>query len=356
MKNLITLLFLSFIATGTLFAQNPPEAFNYSAVARDANNNPIANSTLGIQISLRQGSPLGTVVYQENHFVNTDQFGLFNLTVGGGSIQSGSMASIDWSAADFYMQVGMDANGGTNFLTMGTTQLLSVPYALHAKTADSVIGSSQSVTITGTGSTTVTGTPPNFTVNSTDAQNISLVGDVLSIQNGNSITLPLNLNSYGYSVMFNNVPISDPAINDLMIEPNVFLSENNYIYKLTPDQPIGFGSQKRYTGYFPPIDDLDPQFGSGYYGSVYYSNAGCTGTRYLDSQYLVGQVFATISGISYISDSATPTSVSTNSYKDLLGCTDQSQAVSVYTVLPNNPAITGVHFINTTPVQIEIVR
>jgi hypothetical protein len=117
-------------------------------VARDANSNPIATTTIGIQISLRQGSPLGTVVYQENHFVNTDQFGLFNLTVGGGSVQSGNISTIDWAAANHYLQVGMDANGGTNFLNMGTTQLLSVPYALHAKTAGSIVGGGGSGTFT----------------------------------------------------------------------------------------------------------------------------------------------------------------------------------------------------------------
>jgi hypothetical protein len=139
MKKILTLLLLA-VATITVNAQTPPEAFSYSAVARDANSNPIANTTIGIQISLRQGSPLGTIVYQENHFVNTDQFGLFNLTVGGGSVQTGAMASIDWTATNYYLQVGMDANGGTNFLNMGSTQLLSVPYALYAKSAGSVSG------------------------------------------------------------------------------------------------------------------------------------------------------------------------------------------------------------------------
>lgn len=55
-------------------------------------------------------------------------------------MQSGSMATIDWSNDNYYLKVGMDAAGGTNFLTMGTTQLLSVPYALHAKTAESIVG------------------------------------------------------------------------------------------------------------------------------------------------------------------------------------------------------------------------
>ena len=139
MKKILTLLLLV-VVTITVNAQTPPEAFNYSAVARDANSNPIANSTIGIQISIKVGSPLGATVYQENHFVNTDDFGLFNLIVGGGSIISGTIADIDWSLDDYYLQVGMDANGGTNFLNMGSTQLLSVPYALYAKTAGSVNG------------------------------------------------------------------------------------------------------------------------------------------------------------------------------------------------------------------------
>jgi hypothetical protein len=139
MKKILTLLLLVVVAI-TTNAQTPPEAFNYSAVARDANSNPIANSTIGIQMSIKIGSSLGATVYQENHFVNTDDFGLFNLIVGGGSILSGTIADIDWSLDDYYLQVGMDANGGTNFLNMGSTQLLSVPYALYAKSAGSVSG------------------------------------------------------------------------------------------------------------------------------------------------------------------------------------------------------------------------
>jgi len=70
--------------------------------------------------------------------VNTDAFGLFNLVVGAGAVQSGSMATIYWGMDNYYLKVDMDVTGGTNFLTMGTTQLLSVPYALYAKTAESL--------------------------------------------------------------------------------------------------------------------------------------------------------------------------------------------------------------------------
>jgi hypothetical protein len=121
-------------------AQTPPNAFNYSAVARNAAGQPIATTTIGIQITILKTSPTGVSQYSENHFVNTDAFGLFNLVIGAGAVQSGSITTIDWSNDNYYLKVGMDAAGGTNFLIMGTTQLLSVPYALYAKSAGSVSG------------------------------------------------------------------------------------------------------------------------------------------------------------------------------------------------------------------------
>jgi hypothetical protein len=121
-------------------AQMPPQAFNYSAVARNSTGQPIATTSIGVQISILKTSATGAVQYSENHLVVTDAFGLFNLVIGAGAVQSGSMATIDWSIDNYYLKVGMDAAGSTNFLTMGTTQLLSVPYALHAKTAESIVG------------------------------------------------------------------------------------------------------------------------------------------------------------------------------------------------------------------------
>ena len=140
MKKIILLLTLSFSLLNFVNAQTPPNAFNYSAVARDAAGQPIANTTIGIQITILKTSPTGASQYSENHFVNTDAFGLFNLVIGAGAVQSGSMATIDWSNDNYYLKVGMDVAGGTNFLTMGTTQLLSVPYALYAKSAGNVTG------------------------------------------------------------------------------------------------------------------------------------------------------------------------------------------------------------------------
>ncbi len=155
---LSTLCFL--LLTLVVNAQTPPNAFNYSAVARNVAGQPIATTTIGIQITILKTSPTGASQYSENHFVNTDAFGLFNLVIGAGAVQSGSMATIDWSFDNFYLKVGMDAAGSTNFLTMGTTQLLSVPYAMYAKSAGSVSG----ITIT----------------------SVSSAGDTLYLSNGQS--------------------------------------------------------------------------------------------------------------------------------------------------------------------------
>ncbi len=128
------------------FAQAPPERFSYSAIARDVDGDPLANTTIGLQISLLEGSVTGDVVYQENHTLDSDDFGRLSVTVGSGVVLSGSLGQIDWSANDFFLRVGMDVSGGTSFSEMGTSQLLSVPYAMHAKSASNV---KSSVSLTG---------------------------------------------------------------------------------------------------------------------------------------------------------------------------------------------------------------
>ena len=175
-------------------AQTPPNAFNYSAVARNAAGQPIATVTIGIQITILKTSPTGTSQYSENHFVNTDAFGLFNLIIGAGAIQSGSMATIDWSNDIYYMKVGMDASGGTNFLTMGTTQLLSVPYALHSKTADSITGGTFSGNYNDLVNTPVNVSNFNndagYINNESQQLSVSLLGDTLFLQNGGHVIIP----------------------------------------------------------------------------------------------------------------------------------------------------------------------
>jgi hypothetical protein len=169
-QNILLATFCFLFCAFVVKAQTPPNAFNYSAVARNAAGQPIATTTIGVQISILKNSATGAVQYSENHFVNTDAFGLFNLVIGAGAVQSGSMATINWSNDNYYLKVGMDANGGTNFLTMGTTQLLSVPYAMHSATADSIANVNLS--------------------NLNQVFSVSRLGDTLFISSGNWVIIP----------------------------------------------------------------------------------------------------------------------------------------------------------------------
>ena len=145
----VLFVFFSCFSIGA-FAQSTPDQFSYSAIARDAGGNPLTNSTIGVQISLLEGALNGPVVYQENHTLDSDGFGRLSLAIGTGAVQTGDLGQIAWSTNDFFIQVGIDATGGSSsFVEMGTSQLLSVPYAMHAKTASSVLAGNSSVSLTG---------------------------------------------------------------------------------------------------------------------------------------------------------------------------------------------------------------
>ena len=131
MKKFLLFLLLFFPVSFVSFSQ-VPQAFNYQAIARDAGGTVLANQSLSVRLSILSGSPTGIVEYAETHGVSTNQFGLFSLPVGTGTVQNGSFVAISWGASDKYLKVELDPAGGSSYVTMGTNQLLSVPYALYA--------------------------------------------------------------------------------------------------------------------------------------------------------------------------------------------------------------------------------
>ena len=90
-----------------LFAQ-APQGFKYQSIARDLSGNELVNLPLGVRITLHDASPTGTVVYQEEHNANTNNFGLFNLTIGGGTPVVGQFNLIDWANGSKYIQLEVD--------------------------------------------------------------------------------------------------------------------------------------------------------------------------------------------------------------------------------------------------------
>lgn len=110
-----------------------PEGINYQAVVRDASGAILKNQSVDVQFSIRENSASGTVVYRENHATSTNDYGLISLVIGSGSSSIGSFSSINWESNSYYLQVEVD--DGSGMIDLGTTQLMSVPYALSAQKA-----------------------------------------------------------------------------------------------------------------------------------------------------------------------------------------------------------------------------
>ena len=117
-----------------------PEKMSYQAVVRDAGNELLTSQTIGMQISILQGSTTGSAVYVETHSPTTNDNGLVSLEIGSGTIVSGEFNVINWSNGPYFIKTETDPTGGTNYSISGTSQLMSVPYAFHAHTADSIVG------------------------------------------------------------------------------------------------------------------------------------------------------------------------------------------------------------------------
>ncbi|HQH25200.1 MAG TPA: tail fiber domain-containing protein [Bacteroidales bacterium] len=114
-------------------AAQAPQSFKYQAVARDLSGNVLAGKSVRFRISILKGSTSPTAVYTEQHIKTTNSFGLVELEIGKGSVPSGSFPGINWGNDDYFLKVEMDPNGGSAFQEMGTSQFLSVPYALYAR-------------------------------------------------------------------------------------------------------------------------------------------------------------------------------------------------------------------------------
>jgi len=133
-----------FLATFALLQANvraqSPEKISYQSVIRNAGDQLVTNQSVGMQISILQGSSGGTAVYVEQQTTTTNANGLVSIEIGTGTVQSGDFTTIDWANGPYFIHTETDPAGGTNYTITGTSQLLSVPYALHAKTASGITG------------------------------------------------------------------------------------------------------------------------------------------------------------------------------------------------------------------------
>ena len=182
MKNLSSFFFFIFI-TLSGFSQ-APQKFSCQTVIRNSSNQLLVGQTVGIKISILQGSANGNAVYAETHAPQTNANGLAILEIGGGSLLSGNFANINWANGPFFIKTETDPNGGNNYTITNTSQLLSVPYALYAAKAPD----QQQLTV-------------------------SLTGDTLYLQNGGFVIIP------GISAANNGGGVSGPLNIETVLIP-----------------------------------------------------------------------------------------------------------------------------------------
>jgi hypothetical protein len=183
MKKIYSLL-AAVLISATIFAQSP-QKMTYQAVVRDASNALVSGTAVGMRISILQGSATGTAVYVELQFPTSNTNGLVTLEIGNGAVVTGTFASINWANGPYFIKTETDPTGGVAYTITGTSQLLSVPYALYAASSGNIPTNVSSFTNdAGYLTAEVDGSTTN------EIQNLSVSGSTLTISGGNSVTLP----------------------------------------------------------------------------------------------------------------------------------------------------------------------
>lgn len=176
-----------------------PQGVNYQAVIRSSSGQIVPTQAVGLKLVIRQASASGSIVYEETHATQTNSLGLVNVVMGNGTALTGIFAGINWANGPYWVEVSVDVSGGTNYIVLGTQQLMSVPYALYAANAGSsgIVGPTGPTGPQGAagpagpqGAQGIAGPVGPQGPAGTDAQTLSVSGNQLSISNGNTVTLP----------------------------------------------------------------------------------------------------------------------------------------------------------------------
>ncbi|WP_455635910.1 Vir protein [Parabacteroides sp.] len=157
------------LAIGLTQAQTP-QLISYQAVARDLTGKVLSEKPISVQVEILQGGNQGTAVYTETHELTTTKTGTINLLIGGGNPSAGTFAEIDWSKAPYFLRLGMKQGKEAEYTEVSNTQMVSVPYALYAEKAGSVVNQGETVSPV---------TPANYTFVEIDSG-----GNIYELLNG----------------------------------------------------------------------------------------------------------------------------------------------------------------------------
>ena len=191
MKKILLALVITLV-TQLSFAQ-APQKMSYQSVVRNAANQIIANQSIGVKISIVEGSLTGTTVYAERHTTTTNANGLFTLEAGGGTPTTGTFATINWGNGSHYIKSEIDVTGGTNYTLSGTMELLSVPYALYATNG---ISPAQATAITAQAATNTSLVASNTTMQAQIASHATAI----TTQTANNTTMQAQIDAQAATI------------------------------------------------------------------------------------------------------------------------------------------------------------
>ena len=369
MKRIFTII-AAVLLTASAFAQSP-ERMSYQAVIRNSSDQLVTSQQIGIQISILQGSTDGTAVYVETQTSTTNANGLISIEIGTGTTTD-DFSAIDWESGLYFIKIETDPTGSTNYTITGTSQLLSVPYALHAKTAESVT----TITITGNETafdswdkneaddfdgqySSLTGTPANVSEFTNDAgylttfsevdgsitneiQTISRAGLTVTLTDGGTYQDSINTYTAGTGIDITNNVISTTG------------SSGHYVGELYGGGIIFWVTSDGQHGLIASLDDLDG--GSGVAWSATQSTEigasaqnfydGASNTAAIVTQDNTTGYAATLCD-SYSNDGFSDWYLPSHSELELLGDT----RVAINNILANdgNSATNGLNLSNSSP-------
>ena len=261
MKKFFTMMIM--VLTVAVAMAQAPEKFSYQAIVRNASNALVTNASVSVRVSILQGSVTGNLVYMEMHTVPTNANGLLTLEIGGGTVQQGSFADINWANGPFFLKTEIDPAGGSNYNVTSTQQLMSVPYALYAKEADNGFSGDYN---------DLTNTPQI-------PQNVSeLTNDAGYITMDSVPTIPTNVSAFandaGYLTDYTETDPQfnawDKDYNDLINTPEIptvpnnvsaFVNDAGYItMDSVPTIPTNVSAFANDAGYLTEYTETDPEF------------------------------------------------------------------------------------------------
>ena len=282
MTRILSLLIAGLFTCFSIQAQTP-QAVCYQASAKDNQGVDLVGQDISIRASIVRGNPSGNPQWEEIHTPATDQFGLFAINIGEGNpTGNGSLtdfADIDWGGGIYWLRIEMDPTGGSDFAMMGSTQILSVPYALYAEGANTanfadsssvaqnaqvaqVAQTAQTATfadsagVANTAHTADTALDDNDRDNTNELQTLSFSSDCkLSISGGNEVDLKADI--FAASGASHSFPQGIRGMPEILLGQsytvppgkNLYLTaagpditikvgNNDYIHPTSPNMPI----------------------------------------------------------------------------------------------------------------------